>query len=149
MPEASHKGNATRGKIFLLLPYTSFDLWEALGKYYWHSRMSDKCHPNGKTKKDSFSWRLSYPTEGLPKRISSSLKKPTNVLKWFTECWTVKVSSINTYFILISILPCRCGLEYADCIVRGARGVMVIVVGPVLGHSSSNPERDCLHFTKC
>ena len=30
---------------------------------------------------------------------------------------------------------------------RGARGVMVIVVGNGHGDTSSNPERECLHFT--
>ena len=31
--------------------------------------------------------------------------------------------------------------------VRGARGVMVIMVESRLGYSNSNLERDCLHFT--
>ena len=37
--------------------------------------------------------------------------------------------------------------EHTDCLLRGARGVVVIVVGIGHGDTSSNPGRDWLHFT--
>ena len=39
------------------------------------------------------------------------------------------------------------GTEYKGQKTRGARGVMVIVVGNGHGDTSSNPGRDSLHFT--
>ena len=52
---------------------------------------------------------------------------------------------VETLKTLIWIFTLLMGHKVCPC--KGARGVMVIVVGNDHGDTSSNPERDWLHFT--
>ena len=46
-----------------------------------------------------------------------------------------------------NILEVASKLCFINSYIGGARGVMVFVVGNGHGDTSSNPGRDCLHFT--
>ena len=49
--------------------------------------------------------------------------------------------------IMLKALHPRDDVDRQYVLRRGARGVMVIVVGNRHGNTSSNPQRDWLHFT--
>ena len=76
--------------------------------------------------------KCSSPTRRLPSRSWGPIRP--RVCSWFRapirhECQTAQLKS------------------WEHALLKGARGVMLIVVGNGYGDTSSNPWRDCLHFT--
>ena len=75
------------------------------------------------------------------------------IILTYSDCFIIEIFN---FIIRLSKFSCSCIIYIYSCIdimyiknkVRGARGVIVIVVGN--GHSdmSSNPGRGWLHFTK-